>query len=82
MFCVLCVSGSHVCSLLPCGHLLGKGYDSSLFYAAARLSDIAGIINHDLIMLSNWAIQWLVKFNPLKTEAVLFTLKYLKLFLN
>ena len=56
--------------------------DSSLFYAAARLSDIAGIINHDLIMLSNWAIQWLVKFSPLKTEAVLFTLKYLKLFLN
>ena len=48
--------------------------DSSLFYAAARLSDIAGIINHDLIMLSNWAIQWLVKFNPLKTEVVLFTL--------
>ena len=39
--------------------------DSSLFYAAARLSDIAGIINHDIIMLSNWAIQWLVKFNPL-----------------
>ena len=32
--------------------------DSSLFYAAARLSDIAGIIIHDLIMLSNWAIQW------------------------
>ena len=56
--------------------------DSSLFYAAARLSDIAGIINHDLIMLSNWAIQWLVKFNPLKTEAVLFTLKYFEAFLQ
>ena len=39
------------------------------------MTDIAGIINHDLIMLSNWAKQWLVKFNPLKTEAVLFTLK-------
>ena len=35
----------------------------------------AGIINHDLYMLSNWAIQWLVKFKPLKTEAVLYTLK-------
>ena len=54
--------------------------DSSLFYAAARLSDIAGIINHDLIMLSNWAIQWLIKFNPLKTEAVFFTLKYFEAF--
>ena len=39
---------------------------------------IAGIINHGLIMLSNWAIQWLVKFNPLKTEA--FTLKYFEAF--
>ena len=54
--------------------------NSSLFYAAARLSDISGIINHDLIMLSNWAIQWLVKFNPLKIEAVLFTLKYFDAF--
>ena len=54
--------------------------DSSLFYAAARLSDITGIINHDLIMLSNWAIQWLVKLNSLKTEAVLFTLKYFEAF--
>ena len=54
--------------------------DSSLFYAATRLSDIAGIINHDLIMLSNWAIQWLAKFNPLKTEAVHFTLKYFEAF--
>ena len=31
-------------------------------------------------MLSNWVIQWLVKFNILKTEAVLFTLKYLEAF--
>ena len=49
--------------------------DSSLFYAAANIADIAGIINHDLQLLSNWAKQWLVTFNPLKTEAVLFTLK-------
>ena len=34
--------------------------DSSLFYAAARLLDTAGIINHDLIMPSNWFLQWLV----------------------
>ena len=31
-------------------------------------------------MLSNWAIQWLVKFNPLKTEAILFTLKHFEAF--
>ena len=39
------------------------------------MAGIAGIINHDLNMLSNWAKQWLVKFNLLKTDAVLFILK-------
>ena len=48
-----------------------------LFYSAAHIADIAGIINHDLQLLTNWAKQWLVTFNPLKTEAVLFTLKKL-----
>ena len=47
------------------------------FYSAAHIADIAGIINHDLQLLTNWAKQWLVKFNLLKTEAVLFTLKKL-----
>ena len=56
--------------------------DSSLFYAAAHIADIAGIINHDLQLLTSWARQWLVTFNPLKTEAVLFTLKKLESFLN
>ena len=56
--------------------------DSSLFYAAANIADIAGIINHDLQMMSNWAKQWLVTFYPLKTEAVLFTLKKLDFFLH
>ena len=51
--------------------------DSSPFYSAAHIADIAGIINHDLQLLANWAKQWLVTFNPLKTEAVLFTLKML-----
>ena len=51
--------------------------DSTLFYFAAHIADIAGIINHDLQLLTNWAKQWLVTFNPLKTEAVLFTLKKL-----
>ena len=34
--------------------------DSSLFYAAANIADIAGIINHDLQLLSNWAKQWYI----------------------
>ena len=44
--------------------------DSSLFYSAAHIDDIAGIINHDMQLLSYLARQWLVTFNPLKTEAV------------
>ena len=53
--------------------------DSSLFYAAACLADIAGNINHDLIMLSNWAKQWLIEFNQLKTKTVLLLLRILRL---
>ena len=48
---------------------------SSLFYSAAHIDDIAGIINCDMQLLVNWARQWPVTFNPLKNEAVLFTLK-------
>ena len=49
--------------------------DSSLFYCASSLDDIQGLINHDLIHLSQWAKQWLVTFNPSKTGAILFTLR-------
>ena len=40
------------------------------FHSAAHIANIAGIINHDLQLLTNWAKQWLVTFNPLKTEDV------------
>ena len=49
--------------------------DSSLYYSASNITDVEGIINHDLRLLSIWATQWLVKFNPNKTEAILFSLK-------
>ena len=49
--------------------------DSSLFYAAANIADIAGIFNHDLQLLSNWAKQWLVTFNPLKQKLSYLLLK-------
>ena len=52
--------------------------DSSLFYSAANIKDIKGIINHDLRMLVSWAAQWLINFNPLKTEAMLFTLRLIE----
>lgn len=49
--------------------------DSSLFCSASSIADLEGIINHDLQILSAWAKQWLITFNALKTEAILFTLK-------
>ena len=48
-----------------------------MFYSAASIIDIEGIINHDLRILVRWAAQWLINFNPLKTEAILFTLRLL-----
>ena len=67
-------------SLLSLTKLFGD--DSSLFYSSASLEDIQGIINHDLRILTAWAKQWLITFNPRKTEAVLFTLKLFENFPN
>ena len=52
--------------------------DSSLFYSATNINDIEGIINHDLRILVRWAAKWLINFNPLKTEGILFTLRLLE----
>ena len=49
--------------------------DSSLYYSASSINDIEGIINHDLTLISNWAKQWLVNFNPSKTEFLYFSLR-------
>ena len=52
--------------------------DSSLFYSAATIKVIEGIISHNLRMLVSWAAQWLINFNPLKTEVMLFTLRFIE----
>ena len=49
--------------------------DSSLYYSASSINDIEGIINHDLNLISHWSKQWLVKFNPNKTEFLYFSLR-------
>jgi len=49
--------------------------DSSLYCASTSSQDLEGILNHDLRQISIWAKQWLVNFNPSKTEAILFSLK-------
>ena len=56
--------------------------DSSLFYSASNIQDIEGIISYDLQVLTSWAKQWLINFNPQKTEALLFTLKQIERFPN
>ena len=45
------------------------------FYSAAHISDITGIINHDLQLLTNRARQWLVTLNPLKLRLIHLLLK-------
>ena len=57
-------------SLLSLTRLYADG--SSLFYSATNIIDIEGIINHDLRILARWAAQWLINFNPQKTEAIVF----------
>ena len=49
--------------------------DTSLAFTSSNLADLEGILNHDLQIISVWAKQWLVDFNPNKTEAMLFTLE-------
>ena len=48
---------------------------SSLYFAGSSLDHIEGIMNRDLLIVFSWASQWLVNFNPNKTEAMLLTLK-------
>ena len=40
--------------------------DSSLFYSAAHIADIAGINKHNSQLSANWARQWLLTFNTLR----------------
>ena len=49
--------------------------DSSLYFSGSSLDDVEGIMNHDLRIVFSWTLQWLVNFNPNKTEAMLFTLR-------
>ena len=49
--------------------------DSSLFFSASNPRDIESILSHDLALISSWAKVWLVDFNPVKTEALRFSLK-------
>ena len=44
--------------------------ESSLFYSASHIQDIEGTINYDLQVLTSWAKQWLINFNPQKNRSI------------
>ena len=48
--------------------------DTSLSFTSSNINDIEGILNHDLRIITAWAKQWLVDFNPNKTEAILLSI--------
>lgn len=48
--------------------------DSSLAVTSPSDREIENILNRDLEMISRWANQWLVTFNPNKTEVIYFSL--------
>ena len=62
-----------VSNLLRIGRLFAD--DISLAFTSPSVTDLEGILNHDLRIISAWSRQWLVDFNPNKTEALLFTLE-------
>jgi hypothetical protein len=47
--------------------------DTSLAQTTSNIDDLEGLLNFDLRMISAWAKQWLVKFNPDKTEVLFFS---------
>ena len=47
--------------------------DSSLAVSSDNIGYIETTLNHDLLTISNWAQQWLVNFNPSKTEVMFLT---------
>lgn len=47
--------------------------DTSLSYSSTNLLQIERKLNSDMNILNTWAETWLVKFNPQKTECVIFS---------
>ena len=48
--------------------------DSSLAVSSQNIVDMETILNTDLSSITQWSKQWLVNFNPSKTEVMFFTL--------
>ena len=46
--------------------------DISLACTTANVNDLEELLNHDLNIINQWSKQWLVTFNPAKTEVLYF----------
>ena len=57
-------------SLLSITRLVAN--DTSLATTTTKVEDLQGILNHDLSEITKWLKQWLVTFNPAKTEVLYF----------
>ena len=49
--------------------------DTSLYVLVNNPNEAAVKLNEDLLKLDSWSKQWLVTFNPLKTESLLISRK-------
>jgi hypothetical protein len=54
--------------------------DTALYIVVENATNAAKIINSDLAKINEWSKQWLVKFNPSKTECLTISRKIRKLF--
>ena len=46
--------------------------DTSISHTASNEHELKNLVNRDLVYLSQWSEKWLVKFNPNKTEIMIF----------
>ena len=49
--------------------------DTSLYVLVNNPNEAAVKLNEDLLKIDSWSKQWLVTFNPLKTESLLISRK-------
>jgi hypothetical protein len=47
--------------------------DTSLLYSSNNVNEIEVIVNSDLSKIYNWSKEWLIDFNPKKTECIIFS---------
>ena len=47
--------------------------DTSLLYSSNNIHEIEVIVNSDLSKIYNWSKEWLIDFNPKKTECSIFS---------